>query len=252
LLRAETAQAAGAVALAEGDTTGALHFLRRAWKTWRELDAPYEAARVRVLLGIACRDPGDEDGAQTELRAAREVFQRLGAAPELARVERLVSRVPAADVGVAGLRDTIRSSCSHGSGRRTAPPGCRPVRSRSWRPPVRGRNVVVATGSFQSPRLPAFAAELNPEILQLHSSQYRRPAQLQQLQPGDVLVVGAANSGADIALELSRTHRTWLSGGLIDVDSLSLRRHLRRGDHRCPTKFGRANSTCRAFLDLCS
>jgi putative flavoprotein involved in K+ transport len=70
-------------------------------------------------------------------------------------------------------------------------------------------NVVVATGGFQSPRLPAFATELDPDIVQLHSSQYRRPA---QLRPGDVLVVGAANSGADIALELSRTCRTLLSG----------------------------------------
>ena len=69
--------------------------------------------------------------------------------------------------------------------------------------------VVVATGGFQSPRIPGFAAELDPDIRQLHSSQYRRPAQLLE---GDVLVVGAANSGADIALELSRTHRTWLSG----------------------------------------
>ena len=70
-------------------------------------------------------------------------------------------------------------------------------------------NVVVATGGFQSPRLPTFATELDPDIMQLHSSQYRRPA---QLQPGDVLVVGAANSGADIALELSHTRQIWLSG----------------------------------------
>jgi putative flavoprotein involved in K+ transport len=70
-------------------------------------------------------------------------------------------------------------------------------------------NVVVATGGFQSPRVPGFGTELNPDIRQLHSCQYRRPA---QLGDGDVLVVGAANSGADIALELSRTHRTWLSG----------------------------------------
>jgi putative flavoprotein involved in K+ transport len=70
-------------------------------------------------------------------------------------------------------------------------------------------NVVVATGGFQSPRVPAFAGELSPSIVQLHSSQYRRPS---QLKPGDVLIVGAANSGADISLELSRSHRTFLSG----------------------------------------
>jgi putative flavoprotein involved in K+ transport len=69
--------------------------------------------------------------------------------------------------------------------------------------------VVVASGAYRRPRIPAFAAELDPGIVQLHSSQYRDPSQLQE---GGVLVVGAANSGAEIALEVSRTHRTWLSG----------------------------------------
>ena len=69
--------------------------------------------------------------------------------------------------------------------------------------------VVVATGAYQRPRVPAFAAELNPRLVQLHSSEYQAPSQLQE---GGVLVVGAANSGAEIALEVSRGHRTWLSG----------------------------------------
>jgi putative flavoprotein involved in K+ transport len=69
--------------------------------------------------------------------------------------------------------------------------------------------VVVATGAYRRPRVPAFTAELDPNILQLHSSQYRDPSQLRE---GGVLVVGAANSGAEIALEVSRDHRTWLSG----------------------------------------
>jgi putative flavoprotein involved in K+ transport len=70
-------------------------------------------------------------------------------------------------------------------------------------------HVVVAAGAYQRPRIPAFAAELDPGILQLHSSQYRGPSQLRE---GGVLVVGAANSGAEIALEVSREQRTWLSG----------------------------------------
>jgi putative flavoprotein involved in K+ transport len=69
--------------------------------------------------------------------------------------------------------------------------------------------VVVAAGAYQRPRIPTLAADLDPGILQLHSSQYRNPSQLQE---GGVLVVGAANSGAEIALEVSREHRTWLSG----------------------------------------
>lgn len=70
-------------------------------------------------------------------------------------------------------------------------------------------NVVVATGAYHCPKVPAFAPELDPDVVQLHSSEYQRPTQLQE---GDVLVVGAANSGAEIALELSQGHRTWLSG----------------------------------------
>ena len=71
-------------------------------------------------------------------------------------------------------------------------------------------HVVVAMASYQEPRIPAFAAELASEIRQLHSREYRRPS---QLQPGGVLVVGAGNSGAEIALEAVRTgHETWLSG----------------------------------------
>ena len=70
-------------------------------------------------------------------------------------------------------------------------------------------NVVVASGAYHHPRVPDFAAELDPALLQLHSTGYRRPS---QLRDGGVLVVGAANSGAEIALEVSATHPTWVSG----------------------------------------
>jgi putative flavoprotein involved in K+ transport len=70
-------------------------------------------------------------------------------------------------------------------------------------------NVVIATGAFRDPRVPGFAADLDPAIRQLHSSAYRGP---EQLLDGPVLVVGAAHSGADIAHELAATHPTILSG----------------------------------------
>ena len=70
-------------------------------------------------------------------------------------------------------------------------------------------NVVVAMSSWQRPRVPEFASELDPRILQLHVTDYRNP---RQLQDGDALVVGAGNSGAEIALDLAGTHRVWLSG----------------------------------------
>lgn len=71
-------------------------------------------------------------------------------------------------------------------------------------------NVVVATGTFQKPNRPPFASELDPVIRQLHSSEYRNPS---QLQDGDVLVVGAGNSGVEISIELAGgARRVWLSG----------------------------------------
>jgi putative flavoprotein involved in K+ transport len=69
--------------------------------------------------------------------------------------------------------------------------------------------VVVAMADYQTPRLPSFAQKLDPGILQLHSQHYRNPAQLKE---GGVLVVGAGNSGADIGIEVARTHPTWMSG----------------------------------------
>ncbi len=89
LLDAIAARALGAVRIAEQDARAAVACLRQAYSLWQELEAPYEAARVRVLLALACRAQGNRDMADLELEAARAVFERLGAAPELARVERL-------------------------------------------------------------------------------------------------------------------------------------------------------------------
>jgi DNA-binding CsgD family transcriptional regulator len=85
-LRAVAESARGAVMLADGDTRAACAVLRRAWTTWQELDAPYEAARVRLLMAQACGELADHDTANMELDAARRVFEQLGAAPALARI----------------------------------------------------------------------------------------------------------------------------------------------------------------------
>jgi putative flavoprotein involved in K+ transport len=70
-------------------------------------------------------------------------------------------------------------------------------------------HVVVAMSDYQEPRVPAFASQLTASTVQLHSSEYRN---LSQLRPGPVLIVGAGNSGAEIAREVARSHSTWLSG----------------------------------------
>jgi DNA-binding CsgD family transcriptional regulator len=87
------AQARGAVDLAEGDAQAALGSLRRAFEVWQRIQAPYAAARVRVLIGVACRALGDEDGADLEFDAARSIFEHLGAAPDLARIDSLTKGV---------------------------------------------------------------------------------------------------------------------------------------------------------------
>ena len=97
MLRAIALQVRGMVGLAEDDAQGALVALRQACRTWQELEAPYETARTRVLIGLACRALGDDDSAALELDAATGVFERLGALPDLARVESLAGRAETAE-----------------------------------------------------------------------------------------------------------------------------------------------------------
>lgn len=104
-LQAASAHAMGAVLLEEGDTRAACNALRQAWTGYQNLEVPYEAARVRVLLGLACRMLGDEDGAEMELDAARWVFRQLGAAPDLARVDALSRKVASRAAGGLTARE---------------------------------------------------------------------------------------------------------------------------------------------------
>jgi DNA-binding NarL/FixJ family response regulator len=90
-LRARSLQATGAVLLTQGDGPAALSALRAAWAEWYALEAPYHAARVRVLIALACRKLGDTDGAEVELDAARQIFQHLGARPDLTQLEVLTA-----------------------------------------------------------------------------------------------------------------------------------------------------------------
>jgi DNA-binding NarL/FixJ family response regulator len=99
MLEAIAMQAAGAVAVAENDASTALASLRRAAATWREIDAPYELARTRELIGLALRVLDDREGAELEFEAAATAFEQLGAEPDLQRVR------PSAAVahGMSGL-----------------------------------------------------------------------------------------------------------------------------------------------------
>ena len=90
VFQATAAQARGALAQAEGRPRDALVDLHLAWRQWQALEVPYEAARVRELIGLACRALGDDDGGRLELEAARATYADLGAAPDCARVEALL------------------------------------------------------------------------------------------------------------------------------------------------------------------
>jgi DNA-binding CsgD family transcriptional regulator len=97
MLGGMAAHANGSVALADGDAQAALVALRHAEQLWHDLEVPYDAARSRVLGGLACRALGDDDTAALELDAARAVFRQLGAAPDVIRVDSLSRRATASD-----------------------------------------------------------------------------------------------------------------------------------------------------------
>jgi ATP/maltotriose-dependent transcriptional regulator MalT len=96
LLLASATRATGMVALAGGDHGGALDLLRRSWMAWQELRIPHEAARTRVLIGLALRALGDEDAAELEFDAARWAFEQLEATPDVARTAALSRSKPTA------------------------------------------------------------------------------------------------------------------------------------------------------------
>jgi DNA-binding CsgD family transcriptional regulator len=96
---------AGAIHLAEDDAAAALSVLRRALETWREIEAPYEEARTRVLMAVAARMEGDEDTARLEFVAARRGFERLGARTDIATVDDLARQRTAKSPGALTARE---------------------------------------------------------------------------------------------------------------------------------------------------
>jgi len=104
-LHAWSAYSRGAVHQADGRPEEALPALRQAWRLWRDLGMPYEAARARVLVGLACRALHDEDTAAMELDAAHQVFTRLGAVPAATRAEVLLRARPSRDAAGLSARE---------------------------------------------------------------------------------------------------------------------------------------------------
>jgi len=103
MLRAGSCRAWGTVLIAEGDARAALDKLRAAWTQWKELGAPYEIARTRVLLALACRALDDGDTASMHFEAARAIFESLGAGPDVVRLQQLEQ--PKATNGALSARE---------------------------------------------------------------------------------------------------------------------------------------------------
>jgi DNA-binding CsgD family transcriptional regulator len=103
VLVAIAAQTEAAVVLAEGDAQRALGLARRAFRTWDRVEAPYEAARTRILAGLACQELDDSEGARLEFEAAMSMLAKLSAAPELARVRALGRGAPSTPADHHGL-----------------------------------------------------------------------------------------------------------------------------------------------------
>ncbi|MBD3615247.1 MAG: response regulator transcription factor [Gracilimonas sp.] len=97
-LQAIAARASGSILLADEDARGAHEKLREAWTLFNKIDAVYESAKTRMLIGRACREIGDNDTAEMELDAARWHFQQLGAAHDLEKVESLIRKSPADNI----------------------------------------------------------------------------------------------------------------------------------------------------------
>ena len=97
MICAIAARVRGAAVLASGEPESAVAALREAVRSWQDMNAPYEVARARLLMGMACRALGDEDGAALELGAARSAFDDLGAQLDVTDVDALLARVPPAE-----------------------------------------------------------------------------------------------------------------------------------------------------------
>lgn len=114
LLKAIATQTMGAMLLASDEPQQALVSLREAWTLWQKLEAPFESARVRVLLGRACEQLGDQETAKMHVEAATSVFERLGAALELAALQGGTRQQTGAAVELSGRERQVLSLVAAG------------------------------------------------------------------------------------------------------------------------------------------
>jgi putative flavoprotein involved in K+ transport len=161
-----------------------------AWRgRWDSLRL-FTPARYDGLAGMPFPAPADTFPSKDEMADYLEAYARHFDLP--VRTGTRVHRLSRADgASGRGRRSDHRYIVDIGSGR------------------IEASHVVVAMAGYQAPRTPPFAGDLDESIVQLHSAAYRSPA---QLRDGGVLLVGAGNSGSEIAMEVAGRHHTWMAG----------------------------------------
>ncbi len=179
VLRAAAGMARGRVALADGEYEAAIESLRRAWRTWQEIDAPYEAAQTRTSLGEAYLAAGDPEAAEAELSAAATAFERLGAALDLERVTRLRT-------DAAGTRSKASSSI-------------RATRTFMFTDIVRSTHLIEAVGDEAWGRLLAWHDEKIRALLRDHAGQ-----EVHHAGDGFFVAFPSADAAVDCALAIAR------------------------------------------------
>ena len=214
--------ARGAVSLARGDASDALSALRDSLQLWLALEAPYESARGRILVGLACAELGDHDSAALELEAARCIFEELGASTDVDRVHSLMTfEVPRDPHGLSPrelqvLRlDRVRPDEPGGCGRahpeqEDSRPACQQHLREARRLLARSGDRVRVRAApglkypFRRPTSWVVSAEAPAQFPLLASVTSTRPREEAMSKAYDAIVVGARCAGSPTAMLLAR------------------------------------------------
>ena len=181
VLQATALLARGELQLAEGDSAAAVQSCRKSWRIWREADLPYEAARARMVLGVALQADGDQDGAELELRAARKTFEKLGAVLDLRRAMELLGEDIAEELPKASM------------------PGERVVKTFMFTDIVSSTNLVEAVGDEAWESLLAWHDQTLRRLFTAHSGE-----EVKQIGDGFFVAFNDSFDAVECAVDIQR------------------------------------------------
>ena len=193
-LTAHARQARASVQLADGDAPGAARSAREAWEFWQEIDAPYEAAQTRSILGRAYRALGDDDAGLLQLRAARTTFRDLGSVPipydtrSSTGRSRVGPTVPAFRSGIVASTQLVEASSTKAWDslvRWPTRPSARTSAYGGERSTTRVTGSSALPGTSRRPRLPVASSAPFPTTARARLPPHVRSASTRPLPPGD-------------------------------------------------------------------